>query len=83
MGIGSWILFGLIAGILSKMIMPGKKPQGCLITIALGIVGAMVGGFIGTKIGWGTVQGFDIRSFGLAIGGALLLLFIYQGFSKK
>ncbi|KAA5537067.1 GlsB/YeaQ/YmgE family stress response membrane protein [Taibaiella lutea] len=83
MGILSWLIFGLIAGLLAKAIMPGKNPQGCLITIALGIVGAMVGGFIGVKIGWGTVNGFDLRSFGLAIGGALILLFIYQGFRSK
>jgi uncharacterized membrane protein YeaQ/YmgE (transglycosylase-associated protein family) len=83
MGIISWLIFGLIAGLLAKAIMPGKNPQGCLVTIALGIVGAMIGGFIGVKIGWGTVNGFDLRSFGLAIGGALILLFIYQGFRSK
>jgi uncharacterized membrane protein YeaQ/YmgE (transglycosylase-associated protein family) len=83
MGIISWLIFGLIAGLLAKAIMPGKNPQGCLITIALGIAGAMIGGFIGVKIGWGTVNGFDLRSFGLSIGGALILLFIYQGFRSK
>jgi len=83
MGVGYWLLFGLIAGVLAKAIMPGKNPQGCLVTVALGIVGAMVGGYIGTRIGWGTVHGFDIRSFGLAVGGALILLFIYQGVSRR
>ena len=83
MGILSWILFGLIAGALAKLIMPGKGPQGCIITIVLGVLGAMVGGFIGVQIGWGKVNGFDLRSFGLAVGGALLLLFIYNGFRKK
>jgi uncharacterized membrane protein YeaQ/YmgE (transglycosylase-associated protein family) len=83
MGILSWLIFGLIAGLLAKAIMPGRNPQGCLVTTALGIVGAMVGGFIGVKVGWGSVQGFDFRSFGLAIGGALILLFVYQGFSRK
>ncbi len=83
MGILSWIIFGLVAGLAAKLIMPGKSPQGCIITIILGILGAMVGGFIGTRIGWGTVNGFDLRSFGLAIGGSLLLLFVYQGFSRK
>ena len=79
MGIISWIIFGLLAGLIAKAIMPGKNPQGCIITIILGVLGAMVGGYIGTPIGWGTVKGFDLRSFGLAVGGALLLLFIYQG----
>lgn len=83
MGILSWIIFGLIAGFLAKIIMPGKGPDGCLITIILGVLGAMVGGFIGVQIGWGTVQGFDFRSFGLAIGGALILLFIYRGIKGK
>jgi len=82
-GILSWIIFGFIAGLAAKIIMPGKNPQGCVITIVLGILGAMVGGFIGTRIGWGSVQGFDLRSFGLAIAGALLLLFIYQGFRGR
>lgn len=79
MGIISWIIFGLLAGLIAKAIMPGKNPQGCIITIILGVLGAMVGGYIGTRIGWGTVKGFDLRSFGLAVGGALLLLFIYRG----
>lgn len=83
MGVLSWIIFGLIAGALAKLIMPGKAPQGCLITIILGVLGAMVGGFIGVRIGWGSVQGFDLRSFGLAIAGALLLLFVYNGFRRK
>ena len=83
MGIISWLVFGLIAGLVAKIIMPGKNPQGCLVTTALGIVGAMIGGYIGVRIGWGTVNGFDLRSFGLAIGGALILLFIYQGFRSK
>jgi uncharacterized membrane protein YeaQ/YmgE (transglycosylase-associated protein family) len=83
MGILSWLIFGFIAGLLAKAIMPGKNPQGCLVTIALGVVGAMIGGFIGVKIGWGSVHGFDLRSFGLATGGALILLFVYQGFRGK
>ncbi len=83
MGVLSWIIFGLIAGFIARAIMPGSGPGGCLLTIILGILGAMVGGFIGVQIGWGTVQGFDLRSFGLAIAGALLLLFVYRGFSRK
>ena len=83
MGFLSWIIFGLIAGLLAKAVMPGKGPQGCIITIVLGILGAMIGGFIGVQIGWGTVSGFDLRSFGLAIGGALILLFVYRGIAGK
>ncbi|GJL64061.1 MAG: membrane protein [Nitrospirales bacterium] len=78
MGILSWILFGLIAGVLAKIMMPGKDPGGFIITILIGIAGATVGGFISTSLGYGEVSGFDIRSFGIAIGGALLLLFVYR-----
>ncbi len=78
MGILSWALFGLIAGVLAKIIMPGKDPGGFIITSLIGIAGATVGGFISTSLGYGDISGFDIRSFGIAIGGALLLLFAYR-----
>lgn len=78
MGIISWLVFGLIAGILAKWIMPGKDPGGIIITSFIGIAGAMVGGYLGTAFGWGDVEGFDLRSLGLAIGGALILLFVYR-----
>jgi len=83
MGIFWWIVFGLIAGIIAKMISPGKDPGGWIITILIGIAGAFVGGWIGTKLGWGSVDGFDLKSFLLAIGGALLLLFVYHKVFKK
>jgi uncharacterized membrane protein YeaQ/YmgE (transglycosylase-associated protein family) len=78
MGIISWIVFGLMAGILAKLLMPGKDPGGMIITILIGIAGAMVGGFISTFFGYGDISGFDLRSMGLAIGGALILLFGYR-----
>lgn len=83
MGIISWIVFGLIAGVLAKMIMPGDDPGGFILTIILGVVGAFVGGFIGTRIGFGTVTGFDIRSFFVAIVGALVVLIGYRFVSGK
>jgi uncharacterized membrane protein YeaQ/YmgE (transglycosylase-associated protein family) len=78
MGIISWIVFGLIAGALAKLLLPGKDPGGCLVTVLLGVVGASLGGWIGTQLGFGTVQGFDIRSFGIAILGAVILLLLYR-----
>ncbi len=83
MGILSWIVFGLIAGVLAKLLMPGDDPGGCVITILLGIGGAIVGGFIGTFLGFGTVDGFDFRSFLIAVGGAVLLLAGYRMIKKK
>ena len=78
MGILTWIIFGLIAGGLAKLLMPGRDPGGCIITILLGIAGAVVGGFIGTALGFGNIDGFDFRSFFLAILGAILLLWLYR-----
>ncbi len=78
MGILSWIVFGLIAGAIAKLIMPGKDPGGIIVTILLGIAGALVGGFIGTALGFGGVEGFDIGSFLIAVVGAILLLVAYR-----
>jgi uncharacterized membrane protein YeaQ/YmgE (transglycosylase-associated protein family) len=83
MGIIAWIVMGLLAGILARFFMPGRQPMGLLRTMVLGIVGAVVGGFIGTQLGWGNVHGFDLRSLGLAIGGGVLVLFILGLFQKK
>lgn len=78
MGILSWIIFGLIAGILAKWIMPGKEESGFLMTIVLGIIGAVVGGFISTFFGFGRVDGFNFGSFIVAVVGALVVLFVYR-----
>jgi len=83
MGVVYWIIFGLLAGAAAKLLMPGKDPKGCLVTIALGILGAVVGGFIGTQLGWGGIDGFDLRSFGLAVGGGVLVLAIYHMLNKR
>jgi uncharacterized membrane protein YeaQ/YmgE (transglycosylase-associated protein family) len=73
-----WLLLGLIAGSLAKWIMPGRDPAGCLFTIFLGITGSLLGGLIGSYLGWGGVsQGeLDLRSIGIATLGAVLLLLI-------
>ena len=78
MGFLSWIVMGLIVGVLAKFLMPGKDPGGIIITILLGIGGAFVGGFIGSILGLGTVTGFNMGSFLLAVGGAIILLILYR-----
>ncbi len=83
MGIIVWIILGLVVGVIAKLIMPGKDPGGFIITIILGIAGAFVGGFIATRLGLGTVTGFDIRSLLIAVGGAVLLLIVYRMIKKK
>ncbi|HNB26672.1 MAG TPA: GlsB/YeaQ/YmgE family stress response membrane protein [Alphaproteobacteria bacterium] len=82
MGILSWILFGLLAGIVAKVIMPGRDPGGFIVTILLGVVGAFLGGFVAAQLGLGSVQGFDIRSFIIAVGGAILVLVIYRSIRR-
>ncbi len=83
MGIIAWLIFGLIAGALAKLIVPGDDPgggglRGLVVTIAIGIVGAMIGGFIGTAIGWGTVNSFDFRSMALAVAGGIIFLVLLR-----
>jgi len=78
MGILSWILLGLVVGLLAKWIMPGPDPGGVFITILIGVAGAFVGGFIGSFFGLGSITGFNLGSLALATGGALILLFGYR-----
>lgn len=71
-----WILLGLIAGALAKFLVPGRDPAGCIITIVLGIAGALLGGWIGSLVGWGDISQsrFDPRSITLATLGAIVVL---------
>jgi uncharacterized membrane protein YeaQ/YmgE (transglycosylase-associated protein family) len=71
-----WVLLGLIAGSLAKFLLPGRDPSGCIFTVLLGLAGAMLGGVIGTHLGFGRVtQGsFDVRSVAIATLGSILLL---------
>jgi len=80
MGIISWILLGLVAGALAKWIMPGKDPGGIIITILIGIAGALVGGWVGSIVGIGSVSGFNLGSIATAVGGAIVLLAVYRWF---
>lgn len=82
MGILAWIVFGLIAGLLAKFIMPGRDPGGFIVTTIIGILGAVIGGFIAVQLGFGDVTGFDVRSLVIAIAGALILLFSYRLLKK-
>jgi uncharacterized membrane protein YeaQ/YmgE (transglycosylase-associated protein family) len=71
-----WILFGLIVGAIAKLVMPGRDPGGLAITILLGIVGALVGGFIGRLLG--LYQRSESAGFIMATIGAIVILFIYR-----
>jgi len=83
MGIVSWILFGLLAGILAKFVMPGDDGGGFVKTTLLGIAGALVGGFIGTRLGFGSVTGFNVPSFAIAGAGTLIILWLYRMLKKS
>lgn len=75
-GIIGWILFGLVAGVVAKLLMPGKDPGGFIVTILLGIAGALLGGFIGQALGFygeGEAGGFF-----MSVLGAILLLAVYR-----
>jgi uncharacterized membrane protein YeaQ/YmgE (transglycosylase-associated protein family) len=79
LGIVAWIFFGLIAGIIAKLLMPGRDPGGCIITMLLGILGAFVGGFIFELLtGRPQAMRFDFGSLFVAIIGAVVVLLIYR-----
>ena len=75
-GILAWIVIGGLAGAIAKLLMPGKDPGGCIITIRLGIAGALLAGFIGRAVGW--YQPNEGAGFIAAIVGAFLILLIYR-----
>ena len=78
MGLVSWVVMGLLAGIVAKFLMPGKDGGGCILTSILGIIGAVLGGFIATQLGFGGVSGFDFRSLAIATAGAVILLLVLR-----
>ncbi len=78
MGIITWIVVGLIAGLLGKLIMPGDDPGGIIVTILIGIAGAFIGGFAVSVFGGAGVTGFNIWSILVATVGAIILLAIYR-----
>jgi uncharacterized membrane protein YeaQ/YmgE (transglycosylase-associated protein family) len=80
-GIIAWIVIGGLAGAIAKLLMPGKDPGGCIITVLLGIAGALLAGWIGHAVGWyGTGEG---AGFIAAIVGAFLLLLIYRLVARR
>jgi uncharacterized membrane protein YeaQ/YmgE (transglycosylase-associated protein family) len=72
-----WILFGLITGFIASRVV-NRRGEGCILNVALGIVGAFVGGFIFTRIGGRPITGFDLYSMFVAVIGAIVVLLIYH-----
>ncbi|EBY6257577.1 GlsB/YeaQ/YmgE family stress response membrane protein [Salmonella enterica subsp. enterica serovar 6,7:-:1,5] len=79
MGVIAWIIFGLIAGVIAKLLMPGRDGGGFILTCILGIVGAVVGGWLATMFGiGGSISGFNLHSFLVAVVGAIVVLVIFR-----
>ncbi|MBA2615028.1 MAG: GlsB/YeaQ/YmgE family stress response membrane protein [Actinobacteria bacterium] len=85
MGIIGWILLGLVAGVIAKAILPGDDPGGMIVTIILGIVGALLGGLIAKALGFGDPidEFFDLSTWLAAIIGAILVLIAYRAFAGR
>jgi len=75
-GILGWILFGLIVGVVAKLLMPGRDPGGFILTIVLGIVGAVLGGMVGRAMGF--YREGEPAGWLMSIAGAVIVLFIYR-----
>jgi uncharacterized membrane protein YeaQ/YmgE (transglycosylase-associated protein family) len=84
-GIIGWIFLGLFAGLIARAIIPGEtEPGGCIGTTAVGILGALIGGFIATALDIGRIEDFfDIGTWLIAIGGSLLLLVIINAIARR
>ena len=81
MSILGWILFGLVVGVVTKFLMPGHDPGGFVITVTVGIVGAIVGGFVGRALGW--YRPGEPAGFLMALVGAVLLLVAYRALAGR
>ena len=80
-GLLGWILFGAIVGAIAKLLMPGRDPGGFIVTILLGIAGALTGGFLGRTLGWYGPN--DGAGFFMSLLGAVLLLWLYRMFVAR
>lgn len=76
-----WIVFGLVVGILAKLIMPGRDPGGIIVTLLLGIAGAVLGGFMGRGLGF--YREGEAAGFLMSLLGAIVLLALYRMFVRR
>jgi uncharacterized membrane protein YeaQ/YmgE (transglycosylase-associated protein family) len=82
MGILALLVLGLLAGLVAKLIMPGDDPGGLIVTMVIGVVGAIVGGLLASAFGFGGLSGFDLRTFFIAVIGSLLLLALWRAVDR-
>jgi uncharacterized membrane protein YeaQ/YmgE (transglycosylase-associated protein family) len=83
-GIISWVIWGLFVGLLARFLLPGRQPIGFLWTIALGVAGSLIGGFVATEIlDIADSDEFDFGSFLIAIGTSVFLLWLYLRYAER
>ena len=80
-GFLGWIVIGALAGALARLIMPGRGPSGCIVTILLGVAGAALAGFLGAQLGW--YERGEGAGFLAAIVGAIIILFVYRLIARR
>jgi len=79
MSLLAWIVLGLIAGLVAKALVPGRDPGGCIVTVLIGIAGALIGGWLSTLLGFGGLAGgLDLRNLIIAVLGAIVLLVLFR-----
>ena len=85
MGILGWILLGIVGGVIAKALLPGDDPGGLIVTVIIGIVGALLGGFLARALGFGDPidEFFDVSTWLAAIIGAIILLVIYRAVTGR
>ena len=83
MGLLSWVVFGLVTGAIARFFVPGSGAYGLVVTAVIGVVGALLGGFIGTQLGIGAIDGFDLQSIAVAVGGSVILLLGYRAVNRR
>ena len=76
MAVLGWIIFGLVVGVVAKLLTPGRDPGGFIVTMLLGIAGALLGGFLGRAVGW--YREGDPVGFAMAVVGSIVLLVLYR-----
>ena len=81
MAILGWIVFGLLVGIVAKLVTPGRDPGGLIVTVLLGIAGALLGGFLGRAVGW--YREGDPVGFAMAVVGSIVLLVLYRLIARR
>ena len=78
-----WLVLGLVAGGLAKFILPGKDPGGLIVTMLIGVAGAVIGGFIGGLVGLGGIRGLDLSTLLTAVAGSIVLLVAFRVIKRR